>query len=258
MKEPLPPQKINSAYQTKSLADLVGFLHPVAFSPYTTTWLNAIKKGFFRSWTGLTTKVVSKYLPKLPATTMGHMDQTRKHVCSTKTDEPISHDDDQQEPNNHLTHNVFSTIEETGKVYDDQTGQLPVRSSAGNQYIIVLYDYESNAIITEALKTRQGPEILKAYAKIIQYLKGRGFHPRVHWLNNKASNAMKTYDQANQIEYQSVLPHMHRRNAAERAIRTWKNRFIAGLCSTDCQLPMHLWCRLIPQAILTLNMLQAS
>ena len=51
---------------------------------------------------------------------------------------------------------------------------------------------------------------------------------------------------------------MHRRNAAEKAIRTWKNHFISGLFSTDSQFPMHLWCRLLPQATLTLNMLRAS
>ena len=84
-------------------------------------------KRFFQSCPGLTTDVVSKYLPKSPATAMGHMDQTCKHVLSTKTDQPISHNYDQQEPNNHPTHNVFATIEETGKVYTNQTGRFPVR-----------------------------------------------------------------------------------------------------------------------------------
>ena len=69
---------------------------------------------------------------------------------------------------------------------------------------------------------RQGPKLLKAYDKIIQYLQTRGFHPRVHWLENQASNAMKTYDKTNNIEYQLVPPLMHRRNAAERVIRTWE------------------------------------
>ena len=123
MTEPPPPQQINSAYHTKSLPDLVAFLHAAAFSPSTTTWRNAIKKGFSQSWPGLTTKVVIKYLPKSSSTAMGHMDQTRKHVRSTKIYQPISHDDDQQELNNHPTHNVFATIKETGKVYTDQMGQ---------------------------------------------------------------------------------------------------------------------------------------
>ena len=145
--------------------------------------------------------MVSKYLTKSPATEMGHMGQTRKHVRSTKPDKAISQDNEQQERNNQPTHNVFATIEETGKIYTDQTGRFPVRSSAGNQYILFLYDYDSNAILTEALKTRQGPELLKAYANIIQYLQDRGFHTRVHWLDNEASDTMKTYNQTNHIKY---------------------------------------------------------
>ena len=109
-----------------------------------------------------------------------------------------------------------------------------------------MYNYDSNVILTVALKTRQGPKIIKAYAKIIQYLQERGFHPRVHWLDNEASNAMKTHDQTNHIGYELVPLHMHKRNAAERDIRTWKNHFISGLCSTESQFPMHLWCRLLP------------
>ena len=57
------------------------------------------------------------------------------------------------------------------------------------------------------------------------------------------------------IDFQLVPPGMHRRNAAERAIRTFKNHFIAGLCSVDKDLPLHLWDRLLPQAELTLNLL---
>ena len=51
---------------------------------------------------------------------------------------------------------------------------------------------------------------------------------------------------------------MHRRNYAERTIHTWKNNFVAGLCSTDDKFPMHLWDRLLQQATLTLNILRPS
>ena len=53
-------------------------------------------------------------------------------------------------------------------------------------------------------------------------------------------------------------PHAHRRNAAERAIRTFKNHFIAGLASTDPTFPLYLWSALVPQAVLTLNLLRTS
>ena len=60
------------------------------------------------------------------------------------------------------------------------------------------------------------------------------------------------------IDYQLVPPHVHRCNAAERAICTFKNHFITELCSVDRDFPIHLWDRLLPQALLTLNLLRGS
>ena len=59
-------------------------------------------------------------------------------------------------------------------------------------------------------------------------------------------------------KFQLVLPHIHRRNSAEQAIRTFKEHLIAGLSSTHKDFPLHLWCRLIPHTILTLNLLRQS
>ena len=61
-----------------------------------------------------------------------------------------------------------------------------------------------------------------------------------------------------EIEYQLVPPQIHRRNAAERGIRTFKNHLIAGLCSLPPDFPMHIWNHLLPQAEITLNLLRNS
>jgi hypothetical protein len=114
-----------------------------------------------------------------------------------------------QEADKTATYQVFTSIESTGRIYTDQTGCFPVRSSQGNNYILVAYDYDSNAILTEPLKNRQGAEILRAYTKIIDYLKIRGFKPDHHWLDNETSQAMKTFDRANAIQLQLVPPHIH-------------------------------------------------
>jgi hypothetical protein len=60
------------------------------------------------------------------------------------------------------------------------------------------------------------------------------------------------------INYQWVPPGTHCRNAAERAIQTFKNHFIAGLCSIDKDFPLHLWDRLVEQRFITLNLLRGS
>jgi len=41
--------------------------------------------------------------------------------------------------------------------------------------------------------------------------------------------------------------------AAKHAIHTFKNHFIAGLCTTDKNFPLHLWDKVIPQAIMALS-----
>ena len=51
---------------------------------------------------------------------------------------------------------------------------------------------------------------------------------------------------------------MHHVNAAEKAIDSFKNHFITELSMLDSSFPMHLWCRLIPLAITTLNLLRPS
>jgi hypothetical protein len=77
-------------------------------------------------------------------------------------------------------------------------------------------------------------------------------------LDNEASNLLKMYLHQQDITFQLVPPYSHRRNSAERAIRSFKDHLIAGLCSTDKSFPMHLWDRLLPQAAITLNLLRAS
>ena len=63
---------------------------------------------------------------------------------------------------------------------------------------------------------------------------------------------------AKDVDFQLVPPGNHCCNAAKRAIRTFKNHFIAGLCSVDKDFPLHLWDRLLLQGLLTLNMMRGS
>lgn len=43
-------------------------------------------------------------------------------------------------------------IEVSGKVFSDQMGRFPVTLSKGNQYIMVMYNTDSNAILAEPIK----------------------------------------------------------------------------------------------------------
>ena len=72
---------------------------------------------------------------------------------------------------------------------------------------------------------------------IIAELSKSGFMPKIHILDNEASTILKTALTKVQIIYQPVPPHLHQRNAAKRAIQTYKAHLISGLCSVDPKYP---------------------
>ncbi len=123
---------------------------------------------------------------------------------------------------------------------------------------MVLYDYDSNAILAEPMKSRSAQHMVQAYTKLHTYLVDRDLNPQLQKLDNEASRALKRSIRQKGIDYQLVPPHIHRRNAAERAIQTFKNHFIACLSTTNKKFPLHLWDRILPQAITTLNLLRTS
>jgi hypothetical protein len=153
---------------------------------------------------------------------------------------------------------VYAATIDAGQIYTDQTGRFPVVSSKGNKYIMILYDYDSNAILAKPIKYRTAPELLRAFQVMEQKLVDRGLKPKLMKLDNEASKLLKTYLHQHNITFQLVPPYSHRRDSAERAIRSFKDHLIAGLCSTDKSFPMHIWDRLLPQEVITLNMLRTS
>ena len=82
----------------------------------------------------------------------GHLDQQRKNIQSTKTQ-----DNDQHTMHTPLplhqgvrTHALYAATisynQPTGKLYTDLTGHFPVQSSRGHNYILVAYNFDSNSI----------------------------------------------------------------------------------------------------------------
>ena len=77
-------------------------------------------------------------------------------------------------------------------------------------------------------------------------------------MDNEAFNDMKDSMTKHKIRFQLAPPHIHRRNAEDRAIRTFKNHFVASFSTTDPNLPVSKWYRLLDQATINLNLLRQS
>lgn len=79
-----------------------------------------------------------------------------------------------------------------------------------------MYDYDSNAILAEAIKNRQAASIKNAVLNLTQVLQARGAKPNLYILDNEASLDLKTSLKKNDITFELVPPHIiHQHNAAE-------------------------------------------
>jgi hypothetical protein len=77
-------------------------------------------------------------------------------------------------------------------------------------------------------------------------------------MDNKCSAAVEKYIRSKAINIQLAPPHNHQANAAEHAITTFKEHFIATLATVDMLRPLQLWDEFLPQVELTVNMLHFS
>ena len=75
-------------------------------------------------------------------------------------------------------------------------------------------------------------------------------------MDNEVSEDLTQYFEDSNIQFQLVPPHTHQRNSAEKAVRSFKDHFIAALWTVDPLSSLYLWYRLLPQVTMTLNMLR--
>ena len=125
-------------------------------------------------------------------------------------------------------------------------------------YILVVYDYNSNTIICEPMKNRTGPTIVTDYKIILTLPKTRGLKKSFQRLENEAYTMLLKFMTSDSINLWLAPPNIHHRNADERAIQTFKNHFIAVLCGTDPKFSMQIWDGILNHVQMTLNLLRAS
>ena len=107
------------------------------------------------------------------------------------------------------------------------------------------------------MKNRTGPAIVAAYKIILTLLNTRELKPSLQRLDDEASAMLREFMTSDSINFQLAPPNIHRCNAFERAIRTFKNHFIAVLCGTDPKFPMQFWYHILEQVQVTINLLSA-
>ncbi|KAL7475055.1 hypothetical protein ACHAW6_000989, partial [Cyclotella cf. meneghiniana] len=248
-----------NVYELPTTKEVVRFLHAALGFLTKATLLTAAWNGNLVTFPGLTVENISKHFPESDETAKGHMKQSKQGMRSTKV---IDEDIPQIKQTPDIKHKdvylrVFNATKKS--VYTDQTGRFPIQSSRGNKYIMVAVEMDGNCIDAEPLCTRETKSLVDAYEAIYSRWKATGvISPNWHMLDNEAPKDLKEAITANNCKVELTPPDQHRRNAAARAIQTFKGHLISVLAGISDDFPIHQWDELLPQTILTLNLLRQS
>ena len=127
-------------------------------------------------------------MPKSRATAKGPLDHESKNLQSTKINEDTF---PSQDPNNINTCNIlcaiFDSNELASKSYSDQTGKFPIKLSQGNQYVFVMYHYDTNTIHAVPIKSGHIENTVTVWKTTFDLLKIHGKTPNIHILDNECS-----------------------------------------------------------------------
>jgi len=239
---------------------LAAYIHACMFSPTISTLQRAVNLGNLISFPNIDNINFKTSLGPTAAMAKGHLDQEYSGLQTTKQSLQLASDlyPQSEIKCNEAIFSLFYATDINKKSYLDITGKFPHASSRGNKYLLVIYDHDSNIILAHVLKTRQAAEITAAWKKLYDTITQHG-HTTKYWImDNEASAHLKNALTKNDQTFQLTPPHMHRINAAERAILTYKNHLLAGLATCDENFPINEWDRLIPAANITINLLRNS
>jgi hypothetical protein len=128
----------------------------------------------------------------------------------------------------------------------------------GNVCFLVVYHYESNAILALPISAFSDDIIFAAYTEQYELLESKGFEIKLNVIDNQSSKIIKQYLTPKQCNLMLVEPNNHRVNMAECAIQMFKGHFVSALMTTDSEFPLQLWDCLAPHVEMSLNMLRPS
>ena len=106
---------------------------------------------------------------------------------------------------------------------------------------MIAYHCDSNTILQAPFLNRKDKQIIRAHNSIMQEFSDRGYHVDIQILDTEVSAEYnKTIHNDWGATYQLVPTNVHRRNIAERAIRTFKAHFLAILARVDPDFPKYM------------------
>jgi hypothetical protein len=112
-------------------------------------------------------------------------------------------------------------------MHADLTGKFRYPSRQGNNYVLMaVYNNYVKPIPT---KNREAESYFRAYQELHQFFTALGSVPTIVRTDNESSKLVTDYFRRScGVQAQYVPPNNHHANKAERAIRDFKNHFVAS------------------------------
>jgi hypothetical protein len=266
---PQPAHFVANVSATSSAAEYARYIHQTLCSPPAATLLQALQQSSeLRTIPNLTLALIRNHLPQSTVTDKGHMRRHRANTASTRNNHAAIIQARADVDNIFPTHEAcavqdmfcFAVLADahTGTMYTDLISAFPVRSFKNMQYIFIAYVYDLNAIVVRPMPSRTDAAFITAFTDVFDTLCMQNYQLHLNVMDNECSKAVKRHIRSAQLDIQLVPPHNHRVNAAERAIGTFKEHFVAALAIVDMNCPLQLWDEILPQVELTLNLLRFS
>jgi len=160
----------HSAIGDDTATNLVAFAHTMLFSLALSTLQEVLHQHYVLEFSSLTLACLKCFPPVSLVMHKGHLDQTHCNQHSTKPNmaellaELLADFHLLAPASGHCTHSCYMAIlKPLGQIYTDQTGKFHMSSSTGNNYVTLVYNHDSNAILVEPCKNCQADTLLAAY-----------------------------------------------------------------------------------------------
>ena len=161
------------------------------------TLQKAINNNQLITWPDISEIHFKKLIKKLLPTAKGHLDQEQKirklpkilfQQKNKRRTTTFPQKKGLEKKNMNMPHLLQKNQKKT---YTDLTGRFSHKSSRGNEYFFIMYDYDSNAILCEPLKNRQEKTITTAWENIHSQLTKHSQKTKKIVLENEFSAELK-------------------------------------------------------------------
>ena len=177
---------------TKDIAEQVNMYHLALGSSPHATFLHAIEKGWLTRFPNLLVQTAKQHCTEKGQTILGKNIQSKRATPRSNY--------------HRIGIGAVTSKELRNLVCMDQLGRYRITSPRGNQYAMIMYDYNSGYINAIPMKSRKSNELVRAFKQGYAELTDAGLTGQLLRLDNKISKDLITAIKDKNLEYQLASP----------------------------------------------------